>query len=183
MTRRIYPVSPATAAMAFLFLVAKETYAFLTPAASTMTISSRASSHHPKNRNRRGKKRMSSTTEDDPWVSLEEFKAWTISGKYDLIEFENAINTLRHECQFNIRTLEEDIESIQQTLHEREHHQSQCTSSDWSSQQHVNDSHDSDRTHGEDEDPMPTLKAVFAGYQATEEDRKRMSSAHPEDCS
>ena len=125
---------------------------------------------------------MSSTTEDDPWVSLEEFKAWTISGKCDLVEFKNAISTLRHECQSNIRTLEEDIESIQQTLHEREHHQSQCTSSDRSSQQHANDFHDNNGTHEENEDPMP-MKAVFAGYQATEEDRTRLSSAHPEDCS
>ena len=41
-------------------------------------------------------------------VLLEEFKVWATRGKYDVLEFQNAINTLRNECHSNINTLEKE---------------------------------------------------------------------------
>eukprot|EP00584_Thalassiosira_punctigera_P016835 CAMPEP_0172563448 /NCGR_PEP_ID=MMETSP1067-20121228/100697_1 /TAXON_ID=265564 ORGANISM="Thalassiosira punctigera, Strain Tpunct2005C2" /NCGR_SAMPLE_ID=MMETSP1067 /ASSEMBLY_ACC=CAM_ASM_000444 /LENGTH=183 /DNA_ID=CAMNT_0013353899 /DNA_START=114 /DNA_END=665 /DNA_ORIENTATION=- len=181
MARRYYTVFQLAATLAFLLLSPRNASAFLMPLASTATISSKTSLHH-QNVNR-GNKIPSSITDDDPWVLLEEFKLWATNGKYyDLIQFENAINTLRHECRSNIYTLEKEIASIQQTLQQGVY-QSQCTSIDWPSQQHVNDFDGNDRTHCAEDTPLhsTTLKAVVAGLRVTEEDRKRLQSAHPEE--
>jgi hypothetical protein len=113
---------------------------------------------------------------DDPWVIMEEIKVWVVRnrGKYDLSEVKNAISDLRDECQFNIHTLEKEITIIQQTLQNAECYQSKCTSSD--------SPHSSHQSDGEGADaPIPTLKAVFAGYKVTIDDRMRLTSAHPED--
>ena len=106
---------------------------------------------------------------DDPWIILEEITTWVVrnKGKYDLMEVQNAINDLRDESQFNIHTLEKEITIIQQSIQHSEFYQSQSTS-------------------GESFDdcaaaPMPTLRAVFAGYRVTNYDRTRLASAHPED--
>ena len=111
---------------------------------------------------------VSSTLEEDPWAMLEDFKVWAVlnRGKYDLLEFHSAINNLRQECQLNIQTLETEIECLQQTLDEE---QSQF---DWS-QKH------SDSTEIVVEKRVH--KAVFAGYQVTEDDRRRLRSANPVD--
>ena len=97
-----------------------------------------------------------------------------------MLDFQNAINTLRSECQFNIHTLEKEVASIQQAMHEqqkqREYNQAdRCTFS--------NDDNDDGWTNNnfDGEDAMPTLKAIFVGYQVTEYDRERLNSAHPED--
>ena len=115
----------------------------------------------------RGKKLLSTIAEDDPWVLLDEFKVWAIlnRGTYDLIEFQNAINNLRRECQLNIHTLENEIASIQQTMIE----------------QTLQQREDVQDNTIEDIVVMPALKAVFAGYQTTDEDRLRLQSAHPEE--
>ena len=125
-----------------------------------------ASMASPASRASRGKKLLSTIAEDDPWVLLEEFKVWTIlnRGTYDLIEFQNAINNLRRECQLNIHTLENEIASIQQTMIE----------------QTLQQREDIQDNTIEDIVVMPALKAVFAGYQTTDEDRLRLQSAHPE---
>eukprot|EP00580_Thalassiosira_gravida_P012281 CAMPEP_0201633320 /NCGR_PEP_ID=MMETSP0493-20130528/6666_1 /ASSEMBLY_ACC=CAM_ASM_000838 /TAXON_ID=420259 /ORGANISM="Thalassiosira gravida, Strain GMp14c1" /LENGTH=119 /DNA_ID=CAMNT_0048105009 /DNA_START=137 /DNA_END=496 /DNA_ORIENTATION=- len=116
---------------------------------------------------------VSSVAEDDPWVLLEDIHAWANSGKYDVTEFENVINSLRNECRFNVNTLEKEIASIQQAL--------ESTSGDWSSRQRAHDNmRDNDRTQ-DCAGPIPTVKAVFAGFRVTEEDRKRLHSAHPEE--
>jgi len=126
-----------------------------------------------------------SLPQDDPWVLLEEFKAWAIlnRGKYDLDEFQNSINDLRNECQFNIHTLEKEIATIHQTLQQKEDSQSQSTSGDrcHTSQQHANDFYHDDGTIENAVDHIPALKAVFAGYQVTEYDRARLTSAHPQE--
>ncbi|KAL9188042.1 hypothetical protein ACHAXT_006420 [Thalassiosira profunda] len=110
---------------------------------------------------------VSSTLEEDPWAMLEDFKVWAVlnRGKYDLLEFHSAINNLRQECQLNIQTLETEIASIQQTLDEE---QSQFDRSQNPSGTEIIVEK---RVH----------KAVFAGYQVTEEDRRRLRSAHPVD--
>ena len=68
------------------------------------------------------------SNEEDTWDLLEEFKAWTISGKYDAVEFQKAISSLRMECQVNIRSLEKEIECIHRTLEQNRLHQSQYLS-------------------------------------------------------
>lgn len=105
---------------------------------------------------------------------LDELKTWAVQnrGKYDMLDFQNAINTLRSECQFNIHTLEKEVAFIQQALHQKqkqmEYNQSdQCNDDDW--------------TGFDGEDAIPTLKAIFVGCQVTEYDRERLNSAHPED--
>lgn len=180
----------ASATAALVFLMVGTTSAFLMPLANTLAISSRPSSIRPNIIKERGKKLMVSITEDslppqqdDPWVLLEDVKRWAIlnRGEYDMNDFQNAINSLRGECQFNIHTIEKEIASIEQTLQQNECYQSQCTySSDRphsSQQQHVNDFNAEDSLPV----PIPTLKAVFAGFKVTEYDRERLTSAHPDD--
>mmetsp|Transcript_14315 Transcript_14315/g.25587 ORF Transcript_14315/g.25587 Transcript_14315/m.25587 type:complete len:183 (-) Transcript_14315:39-587(-) len=180
MTRRMHPISPEGAALSFaLILSARSVSAFFmpVPSSSPMMFSSRkklTSSHHQRSVVNRGVMKMvSSVAEDDPWVLLEEFHSWAKSGKYDVTAFENVINSLRNECRFNVNTLEKEIASIQQAL--------ENTSGDWSSRQHAHDNMcDDDRTQ-DASGPIPTVKAVFAGFRVTEEDRNRLHSAHPEE--
>ena len=118
----------------------------------------------------------SSVSEEDPWDLLDEFKVWAVKGKYDMIEFQNAINTLRQECQSNIQTLEKEITSIQETIEQQ---------SQYTSQEHYDyDIYgNSDKASCDDGTivPVSSVKAVFAGYQTTDADRERLSSAHPEE--
>lgn len=123
-----------------------------------------------------------SISEDSPLYQdvLDELMTWAIQnrGKYDMLDFHNAINTLRSECQFNIHTLEKEVASIQQALHQQqkqmEYNQSdQCILS--------NDDDDWTDNFVDGKDAMPTLKAIFVGYRVTEYDRERLNSAHPED--
>ncbi|KAL3807129.1 hypothetical protein ACHAXA_004247 [Cyclostephanos tholiformis] len=125
-----------------------------TTRAEVMMLSSRAEDASPR---------------DDPWIILDEIKTWVVcnKGKYDLSELQNAISDLRDESQFNIQTLEREIIIIQHALQNSEYYPSQSTSGDIFS--------DCAAT------PMPTLKAVFAGYKVTKYDRMRLASAHPED--
>ena len=106
---------------------------------------------------------------DDPWIILEEITTWVVrnKGKYDPMEVQNVINDLRDESRFNIHSLEKEITIIQQSLQNSDFYPPQSTS-------------------GESFDdcaaiPVPTLRAVFAGYKVTNYDRMRLASAHPED--
>ena len=122
-----------------------------------------------------------SISEDSPLYQdvLDELKTWAIQnrGKYDMLDFQNAINTLRSECQFNIHTLEKEVAFIQQTLHQQQQQQQQ-------QQMEYNQSdqcNDDAWTSFDGGDAIPPLKAIFVGYQVTEYDRERLNSAHPED--
>lgn len=117
--------------------------------------------------------------QDDPWSLVEELLR---RGKdtYDMRNFHDAINNLRNECQFNIHTLEKEVENIQEILQTQqqtiEYNQHHCSDWDNSSEKYVTDD-DVNLVL------MPALKAIFAGYKVTCAERERLNSAHPEDCS
>jgi hypothetical protein len=131
---------------------------------------------------------MSHVDNDPPssWATiLEEIKVWmTQNSSYDnrgkICEMQNAINDLRNECYFNIHTLEKEILLIQQTI---EHNNNSYSSSSlYQSMYHDEDFID-DIDNDVNNSNLPTLKAVFAGYKVTSEDRLRLMSAHPEEYS
>ena len=126
-------------------------------------------------------------------------------------EFHQLIQSLYCESQLNIHNLEKEIEVLRQIrLETPPHHRtahddgmsggSTTSSSTFSFQTTMKDNvaqDDDDNTncsnHGSntnhhvdevvDEISNKLLKAVFVGYQWTEEDKKRLSSAHPRDYS
>lgn len=159
-----------------MFLPLKSASAFVVPHSYAAAASATCTHHgfHHNDPKRAVKRKMVSVTEDsvqdDPWVLLEEFKVWAIlnKGKYDMIELQKAISTLRSECQINIQTLEDEIASIQQSL--------QCSEPEV--RHHANEFRGDDGSYEVDD---VVRKAVFAGYNVTDEDRNRLSSAHPED--
>jgi hypothetical protein len=106
---------------------------------------------------------------DDPWIILEEITTWVVrnKGKYDPMEVQSVINDLRDESRFNIHSLEKEITIIQQSLQNSDFYPPQSTSGE---------SFDDSAAI-----PVPTLRAVFAGYKVTNYDRMRLASAHPED--
>ena len=129
--------------------------------------------------------RMVSMTEDtphqdDPWILLEDLFR---KGSYDVHILQKAINEIRRETQINIETLEKEVAYIHETIQQ----QAECDqkSNDWDNQyQDINDYNDGNgRTSRQDVDLvlMPALKAVFAGYRATDAERNRLVSAHPGD--
>ena len=95
-----------------------------------------------------------------------------------------AINEIRRETQLNIETLEKEVAYIHETIQQQAEYDHK--SNDWGNQsQDFNDYNDgSGRTSSrQDVDLvlMPALKAVFAGYRATDAERDRLASAHPGD--
>jgi len=178
----------AAAALIIIFL-ARATAAFLAQRRHSKYRNSFKTSTVVGPRKNGGQQMVASVTDeslphDDPWIVLEDIKAWASLNRdaYDLINVQNAINTLRDDCQLNINTLEKEIDSIQQMM-QREHQQTQYASSDGScsSRQGVDDF--DDQIHCADDAliPIPTLKAIFVGYRSTEDDRTRLTSAHPEE--
>ena len=171
--------SSTTAAVSLLAL-ARTASAFLGQGPTLLAISPGAYSHHPYTK-RVDEMVLSLMADDalpraDPWVIMEEIKLWVVRnrGNCDLTDVQNAISDLRDECQFNIHTLETEITIIQQRLPNAEYYQSQCAST------FSSDSAQQDDGEGAGA-PIPTLKAVFAGYKVTTHDRMRLMSAHPED--
>jgi hypothetical protein len=70
---------------------------------------------------------------------------------------------------------------IQQTI---EHsNNSYSSSSSFQSMYHHDEDFIDDNDNDANNSNMPTLKAVFAGYKVTSEDRLRLMSAHPEEYS
>ena len=114
--------------------------------------------------------------------------------------FEQVIKTLHQECQLNVQTLEREIDALRQKI------ENGTAAADFSSNTMIqNNSHEFSRSsqHQEigdncinnisnnvnvskssvnvDEISNKLLKAIFVGYQWTEDDRKRLASAHPLD--
>ena len=105
--------------------------------------------------------------QDDPWILLEDLLR---KGSYDVQIVQKAINEIRRETQLNIETLEKEVAYIHETIQQAEYDQK---SNDWGNQ--YQDFNDVDLVL------MPALKAVFAGYRATDAERDRLASAHPGD--
>ena len=168
---------------ALVLLVANTASSFLLPV-KCRKMNNPSTSHEQQHigvpkRGGEGSRLMVSRTQDlstdDPWVLLDEFKRWAIlnRGKYDLTDFQRAINNLRTECQINIETLEKEIASVQSTLE---------SSEQYNQQQQWESANKSCYNSVEDYSiPTSSVKAIFAGYQFTDDDRERMMSAHPED--
>jgi hypothetical protein len=127
--------------------------------------------------------------DNDPpssWAILEEIQVWMTQNSSDdnrgeICEMQNAINDLRNECHFNIHTLEKEIMLIQQTI--EHNNNSYSSSSSYQSMYHHDEDFIDDIVNDANNSNMPTLKAVFAGYKVTNEDRLRLMSAHPEEYS
>jgi hypothetical protein len=111
--------------------------------------------------------------------------------------FEQVIKTLHQECQLNVQTLEMEIDALRQKI------ENGSAAADFSSKKMIQNNHEfSKPSHHElvdncinnnsnvnvsnnsvnvDEISSKLLKAIFVGYQWTEDDRKRLASAHPLD--
>ena len=112
--------------------------------------------------------------------------------------FEQVIKTLLQECQLNVQTLEMEIDALRQKI------ENGSAAADVSSKTMIQNNHEFSRSshHQEivdncinnnsnvnvdnsnvnvDEISSKLLKAIFVGYQWTEDDRKRLASAHPLD--
>jgi hypothetical protein len=97
--------------------------------------------------------------------------------------FHQVIKSLHQECQFNVQTLEEEIETLKQALLVRDEEgcnkapasfQTMTTRDDDFVGNNINIAVDEIISN-------KVLKAVFVGYQWTDDDRKRLGSAHPQD--
>ena len=107
--------------------------------------------------------------------------------------FQRVIQSLYHESQVNIHNLEKEIDVLRQTLEASPNnscHQSFQTmiqEDNHSNNNIINNSSrsssssSSSRNMDVDEISNKILKAVFVGYKWTEDDKKRLSSAHPQD--
>ena len=180
-TAKPSPTPSSTACLVFTLFVgaAVNTSAFVTPTSSNNHPCSMVPQHSQFTKHRVIINMVSSTIPEDeqPWIMLEDILK---KGKYDMMELQTVIDGIRHECQTNIQTLEVDIATIQQTLDEQHERVQREYCGDESSRSHSSPQQNS---NAESIELIPTLKAVFAGYQATEDDRTRMTSAHPEDFS
>ena len=118
--------------------------------------------------------------QDDPWILLEDLLR---KGSYDVHIVQKAINEIRRETQLNIETLEKEVAYIHETIQQQAEYDQK--SNDWGNQYHdINCNDGNGRTSSRQEVDlvlMPALKAVFAGYRATDAERDRLASAHPDD--
>jgi len=118
--------------------------------------------------------------QDDPWILLEDLLR---KGSYDVQIVQKAINEIRRETQINIETLEKEVAYIHETIQQQAEYDQK--SNDWGNQYHdINYNDGNGRTSSRQEVDlvlMPALKAVFAGYTATDAERNRLASAHPGD--
>lgn len=108
--------------------------------------------------------------------------------------FQQVIKTLHQECQLNVQTLEREIDALRQKIENG-------SAADSSSKTMIQNDHEfrfsqhqdrdncnmnnnvnvSNSSVNVDEISSKLLKAIFVGYQWTEDDRKRLASAHPLD--
>jgi len=121
--------------------------------------------------------------QDDPWILLEDLLR---KGSYDVQIVQKAINEIRRETQLNIETLEKEVAYIHETIQQQAEYDHK--SNDWGNQSQDFNDYNNDSCYGrtssrQDVDLvlMPALKAVFAGYIATDAERDRLASAHPGD--
>ncbi len=126
---------------------------------------------------------------NDLWQLLQELQYNTRNDKQnspsDNEAFQRVIQALYRESKLNIHNLEKEIEMLRQKLDAPIsaddgscfHESFQSKTVDNTSGRQNNESNNMDV----DEISNKLLKAVFVGYSWTEEDRKRLSSAHPQD--
>lgn len=104
--------------------------------------------------------------------------------------FQRVIQSLYLESQFNIHHLEKEIEALRQKLKEDSPigHGGSNNGSAFSFQQSspffqtiIQERNNSSNMDVDEIISNKVLKAVFVGYQWTEYDKKRLSSAHPQD--
>ena len=117
--------------------------------------------------------------QDDPWILLEDLLR---KGTY--AHLQKAINEIRRETQTNIETLEKEVAYIHETIQQQAEYDQE--SNNWGNRyQDINDYNDGNCRTSRQEDfdlvLMPALKAVFAGYRATDVERNRLASANPGD--
>jgi len=132
---------------------------------------------------------------NDLWQLLEELRNRNDNSSSSDEAFQRAIDSLYRESQFNIHNLEKEIEVLRQKLDEpttangsnngssfsfQESFQT-TTQDDDDNSKYNSSSSGSSSNMDVDEISNKLLKAVFVGYQWTEDDKKRLSSAHPQD--
>jgi len=128
---------------------------------------------------------------NDLWQLLEELRNKNDNSPSSDEAFQRAINSLYRESQFNIHNLEREIEVLRQKLDEPTTANGSNNGSSFSFQESfqttTQDDDDNSKYNSSssnmnvDEISNKLLKAVFVGYQWTEDDKKRLSSAHPQD--
>lgn len=137
-------------------------------------------------------------TNNDLWQLLQELRHnrndKNESGE-EAEAFQRVIETLYNESRLNIHNLEQEIEVLRQKLDASPFtDDGSCNNygSSFSFQESTQGEDDGNRSNAYnysggrtninvDEISNKLLKAVFVGYQWTEDDRKRLASAHPQD--
>jgi hypothetical protein len=141
-------------------------------------------------------------TNNDLWQLLQELRhnrnAKNEAGE-EADAFQRVIETLYNESRLNIHNLEQEIEVLRQKLDASPFTDDGCCNNNGSSfsfqesfQPTTRGDDDGNRSNtynyssgrtniNVDEISNKLLKAVFVGYQWTEDDRKRLASAHPQD--
>jgi hypothetical protein len=142
-------------------------------------------------------------TNNDLWQLLQELRhnrnAKTEAGE-EAEAFQRVIETLYNESRLNIHNLEQEIEVLRQKLDAspftddgscnnsgssfsfQESFQPTAQEHDDGNRSNTYNYSSGGRTNiNVDEISNTLLKAVFVGYQWTEDDRKRLASAHPQD--
>mmetsp|Transcript_4398 Transcript_4398/g.7249 ORF Transcript_4398/g.7249 Transcript_4398/m.7249 type:complete len:208 (+) Transcript_4398:121-744(+) len=124
-------------------------------------------------------------TNDDLWQLLQQLRHTNRNAENQSGEeaFQRVIETLYNESQLNIHNLEQEIEVLRQTLDASTLDDGSCNGSFQPMTQDDDDNNNNSKctnTHA-DEISSELLKAVFVGYYWTEDDRKRLASAHPQD--
>eukprot|EP00984_Skeletonema_dohrnii_P021919 scaffold11058_cov118-Skeletonema_dohrnii-CCMP3373.AAC.3 len=128
---------------------------------------------------------------NDLWQLLEELRNKNDNSSSSDEAFHRAIDSLYRESQFNIHNLEKEIEVLRQKLDEPTTANGGNNGSSFSFQESFQTTTQDDDDNSKynrsssnmdvDEISDKLLKAVFVGYQWTEDDKKRLSSANPQD--
>ena len=122
-------------------------------------------------------------TNNDLWQLLQELRHNRNNAKNEAGEeadaFQRVIETLYNESRLNIHNLEQEIEVLRQKIDASPFTDDGSCNNNGSSFSFQESFQPTSQEH--DEISNKLLKAVFVGYQWTEDDRKRLASAHPQD--